>query len=84
MSALHYEVVICILTGDIVWWINGPYGECRMWNDVSIFRDSLMSNLAPNKCAEADNGYIREHPQYIKCPKGMANLEKSEFICKND
>ena len=77
-SALRYEVCICILTGDIVW-INGPY-EAGIWPDIKIFRDALLSNLAPNERVEADDGYIGEHPTRIKCPRGFANLEETEYM----
>lgn len=77
-SGLRYEVAICIKSGDIVW-INGPY-ECGKWPDISIFRDSLLSHLAPNERVEADDGYIGEHPQYIKCPGGLANLPETLFM----
>ena len=75
-SALRYEVAICILTGDIVW-INGPY-EPGIWNDIKVFRDSLLSHLEPNERVEADDGYIGEHPQHIKCPAGFANPESTQ------
>lgn len=77
-SGLRYEVGICILTGDIVW-INGPY-ECGIWPDISIFRDALVSSLAPNERIEADDGYLGEHPEHVKCPKGFANDEITEFM----
>ena len=70
-SGLRYEICLCIKTGEIVW-INGPY-ECGMWNDLQIFRNSLMSHLEPGERVEADDGYIGEHPQHIKCPRGFAN-----------
>lgn len=77
-SGLRYEVAVCILTGDIVW-VNGPY-ECGKWNDIKIFRDSLMSHLAPFERVEADDGYLGEHPQHVKCPKGFANPEITEYM----
>ena len=77
-SGLRYEVGLCILTGDMVW-INGPY-ECGMWPDISIFRNSLMSHLANNERVEADDGYIGEHPQYVKCPAGFADLPETEYM----
>jgi hypothetical protein len=42
-SGLRYEVALNIMTGDICW-INGPFllGE---WNDLEIFRSSLMTWL---------------------------------------
>jgi hypothetical protein len=60
-------------------WINGPY-ECGKWPDISIFHDSLLSHLAPNEHVEADDGYIGEHPQYVKCPKGFTNQEELEYM----
>lgn len=77
-SGLRYEIAICILTGDIVW-INGPY-ECGMWNDLMIFRDALISHLAPKERVEADDGYLGEHPRYVKCPKGFANPPETEYM----
>lgn len=77
-SGLRYEVGLCILTGEIVW-ICGPY-ECGKWNDISIFRNALMTELGPNERVEADDGYIGEHPRHIKCPKGFANQEQTLFM----
>ena len=77
-SALRYEVGLCILTGDIVW-INGPY-EAGRWPDIEIFRDSLLSFLEENERVEADDGYIGEHPAHVKCPKGFANLQITEYM----
>ena len=79
-SGLRYEVGLCIRTGDIVW-INGPY-ECGLWNDLMIFRNSLLSHLEPNERIEADDGYVGEHPQKVKCPKGFTNLPEKEK-CNN-
>jgi hypothetical protein len=77
-SGVRYEICLCILTGDIVW-INGPF-ECGMWNDIMIFRSALMTELSANERVEADDGYIGEHPRHIKCPRGIANLEETEFM----
>ena len=77
-SGLRYEVCVSILSGDIVW-INGPY-ECGKWPDISIFRDSLKSHLEPKERVEADDGYIGEHPQCVKCPAGFANKKQTEFM----
>jgi hypothetical protein len=77
-SGLRYEVGLCILTGDIVW-VNGPY-ECGMWNDITIFRDSLKWHLLPGERVEADDGYLGEHPQYVKCPAGFANPVITEYM----
>ena len=75
-SGLRYEVALCIMTGDIVW-INGPY-EPGIWPDIKIFRDSLMSHLGRNERVEADDGYLGEHPQHVKCPAGFANRKENE------
>jgi hypothetical protein len=75
---LRYEVALCIQTGDIVW-INGPY-EAGMWNDFKIFRDALLTMLAPSERVEADDGYVGEAPQYVKCPKSFTNPEETEAM----
>ena len=77
-SALRYEVAICIKTGDIVW-VNGGYAPGE-YNDLDIFRDSLMHMLDQYERVEADDGYVGEHPQKIKCPKGFCNPEETEFM----
>ena len=69
---------ICIQTGDIVW-INGPFAAGRN-NDMIIFRDSLMSHLGIAERVEADNGYIGEAPQHVKCPKSFTNLQETEHM----
>ena len=83
-SSLRYEVALSILTGDMCW-VSGPY-EAGSWTDIRIFRDSLMSHLEKGERMEADDGYIGDHPQWVKCPKGFANLEETEFMqqrCRN-
>jgi hypothetical protein len=80
-SGLRYEVALCILTGDIVW-INGPF-PCGLFNDISIFRNSLLSNLSANERVEADDGYIGEAPQHVKCPKCITNPPETEFMQQN-
>jgi hypothetical protein len=77
-SGLRYEICLCISTGDIVW-INGPY-ECGIWNDISIFRNSLQSHLAPNERVEADDGYIGGHPRYVKCPRRFSNPISTQLM----
>ena len=77
-SGLRYEVALCILTGDIVW-IHGPF-PCGSYPDISIFHDSLLSHLAPYEQVEADDGYIGESPQYIKCPKSFTNPEETQYM----
>jgi hypothetical protein len=59
--------------------MNGPY-EAGMWNDIKIFRDALLSMLTPNERVEADDGYVGEAPQYVKCPKSFTNPEETEAM----
>ena len=70
-AALAYEVALCIKTGSICW-LNGPFpaGE---YSDITMFRAGLMTELDENETCEADDGYIHEHPKYIKCPRGLFN-----------
>ena len=76
-SGLKYEVGICIHTGDIVW-INGPF-PCSI-HDVIVFRKALKSHLDDGERVEADDGYIGEAPQYVKCPKCFTNPAENEAM----
>ena len=60
-------------------WINGPY-PCGDYNDILIFRDSLMSHLAEAERVEADDEYIGEAPMHVKCPKSITNPEETLFM----
>jgi hypothetical protein len=42
-----------------------------MWNDLSIFRDRLMTYLEPGEQVETDRGYSGSAPKYVKCPNGL-------------
>ena len=77
-SGLRYEVVLCILTGKIVW-INGPF-ECGLWPDINIFRSALMLELEDGERVEAYDGYVGEAPKHIKCPQYFCNPEETEFM----
>lgn len=77
-GGLRYEIAICIQTGHIVW-INGPFPAGR-FNDITIFRSSLLSFLDEDERVEADDGYIGEAPLHIKCPKSFANPEETEYM----
>ena len=70
-SALRYEVCLGIMAGDIVW-INGPFVAGK-FNDIKVFRDSLITFLDPYERVEADDGYLGEAPRYIKCPMSVTN-----------
>ena len=77
-SALRYEVGLCILSGEIVW-LNGPY-EPGVWNDLQIFRNSLLSHLEEGELVEADDGYVGEAPEYVKCPASFVNPEETLYM----
>lgn len=77
-GGVRYEVALCLQTGDIVW-VHGPF-PCGRNPDISIFRSSLLHHLGKNERVEADDGYIGEHPRYVKCPKGFTNPEETLFM----
>ena len=64
-SGLRYEVGVCIQTGHIVW-SNGPF-KPGLFNDISMFRDSLVLMLEPGEKVEADRGY-RGEPDAVEDP----------------
>jgi hypothetical protein len=66
-SGLRYEVALSIKTGWICW-ISGPWNPGE-WNDIEIFRMSLMTFLEPYERVEADDGYLGEAPLKVRCPK---------------
>ncbi len=67
-----------IIAGNIVW-VNGPYaaGKCT---DIKNFRRGLAHWLDEHKRVEADNGYIGEAPQKVKCPGCMSNLTENQAM----
>jgi hypothetical protein len=42
-----------------------------IWNDLSIFRDELMTHVEPGEGVEMDRGYPGSAPKYFKCPNGL-------------
>lgn len=74
----RYEVALCIKTGWICW-INGPYAP-GIWNDQMIFGDALAHELEEGERVEADDGYDAHAPQYVKCPKCIANDPERESM----
>jgi hypothetical protein len=77
-SGLRYEVVLCIRSGHLVW-INGPY-EPGIWNDITIFRNALISELDEGERVEADDGYRGESPAIVKCPASITSDETAEAM----
>lgn len=65
-SAVRYEIALGIKTGDICW-LSGPH-QPGIWNDLEIFRNSLLTYLDPYERVEADDGYIGEAPLRVRCP----------------
>jgi hypothetical protein len=80
-AGLRYEVAVSIQKGDIVW-IHGPF-PAGDWPDIKIFRHSLLSHLSDGERVEADQGYVGEAPQYVKCP-GSAYTTEEVAKMQND
>ena len=55
--------------------MNGPFVASKH-NDIIFFRSSLVSHLSFGERVEADDGYIGEAPQHIKCPMSVTNPAK--------
>ena len=51
-----------------MYWINGHY-ECRLYNNIMIFRDDLMLELGEDERVETDDMYIGEDYKYVKYQK---------------
>ena len=82
-SALRYEIALCIQTGDICC-IYGSFPAGK-YPDITIFRSGLMTYLEPLERVEADNGYIGEAPEKVRCPKCVTvpdEREKNDVFCK--
>jgi len=45
-----------------------------------VFRSALLGEVDPFERVEADDGYVGEHPKYVKCPGGFTNPEITEFM----
>lgn len=73
-AGLRYEVALALRSENIVW-IAGPYLPGRL-NDISIFRlpGGLKEHLTQGERVEADDGYMGDCPQYIRCPGGLTSL----------
>ena len=68
---MRYEIGVDILAGNIVW-LEGPYAAGK-YPDIKNFRSCLAHWLDPSERVEADDGYIGEAPQRVKCPGSAAN-----------
>ena len=75
---LRYEIGVDILAGNIVW-VNGPYAAGK-YPDIKIFRSGLAHWLDEFKRVEADNGYIGEAPQKVKCLGCASNPTKNQAM----
>ncbi len=69
-SALHYEIGVSIIGGDLVW-IQGPYPAGR-FNEIAIFNKVLRHFLEPGERVEADNGYFGAADK-IMCSENPCN-----------
>lgn len=75
-SALRYEVALDILKGELAWH-HGPF-PAGAWPDISIFRHALKYHIDENERVEADDGYIGEAPEKVKCPASFVNPAENE------
>ena len=77
---MRYEIAISLLSNDIVW-INGPFcpGD---WNDLEIFRHSLLHELEVGERIAADDIYIGEAPTYVICAASCTTNEEKLKIHK--
>ena len=57
--------------------MNGPY-EPSIWNDIAIFRNSLLSMLEDGERAERDDGFRGAAPKFIKCPASIGTVTEME------
>ena len=56
-----------------------PQGD---WNDLSIFWLVLKHNLVENDWVEADDGYIGDDPEYVRCPGNAQYMEDKHWTSK--
>jgi hypothetical protein len=75
---LRYKIGVDILAGNILW-VNGPYAAGK-YTDIKNFHHRLAHWLDEHKRVEADNGYIGEAPQKVKCPGCKSNLTKNQAM----
>jgi hypothetical protein len=75
---LRYEIGVDILAENIVW-VNGPYAAGK-YTDIEFFRRGLAHWLDEHKRVEADNGYIGEVPQKVKCPGCASNPTENQVM----
>jgi hypothetical protein len=68
--ALHYELGLSILGGDLVW-IQGPYLTGK-YMDIKIITKVLRHFLDPGERIKANEGYVG-HPKKNKCPQNVVN-----------
>jgi hypothetical protein len=57
--------------------VNGPY-EPGIWNDLSIFKNALLSELDDGERVEADDGYRGASPKWVKCPASIGSRVEME------
>ncbi len=75
---LQYKIGVDILAGNIVW-VNGPYAAGK-YTDIKFFCHGLAHWLDEHERVEADNGYIGEAPQKVKCLGCMLNPTKNQAM----
>jgi hypothetical protein len=73
---LRCEIGVDILAGNIIW-VNGPYAAGK-YLDIKNFCSGLELWLDEFERVEADDGYIGEVPQKVKCPGYASNPTENQ------
>jgi hypothetical protein len=73
---LRYKIGVDILAGNIVW-VNGPFAAGK-YTDIKFFCLGLAHWLEEFERVEADDGYIGEAPQKVKCPGCVSNPDENQ------
>jgi hypothetical protein len=77
-GGLRYEIGVDIFAGNIMW-VNGPYAAGK-YTDIKIFHRGLAHWLDEHERVEADNGYIGEALQKVKCPGCALNPTENQAM----
>ena len=65
---LRYMICISLKKGDICF-VDGPH-PCGQKNDLQIFEQSVLPLLEDYERVEADSGYSKHDPEFVKSPEG--------------
>ena len=60
-------------------WLEGPYPAGK-YTDIKKFRQTLIHYLDPFERVVADDGYVGEAPERVKCPGSHVDTAKQRAI----